>query len=175
MNIRSFLKNKVLAVSALGIGLSMVGGQSAQALTATDNLTVSADVIATCTIVAAPVNFGTYDVTAGAPNDATGTVTITCSNGSAVYVTLGQGTQPAAGSTAAAPARQMSAGGTDVLAYSLFSDAGRTTSWGGTQATGVAQTGSGAADVLTVYGRIPASQAVQSGAYTDSVLATVNY
>jgi len=175
MNIRTFLKNKVLAVSALGIGLSMVGSHSAQALTATDNLSVSADVIATCTIVASPVNFGTYDVTNATPNDNVGGVAINCSNGAAVYVTLGQGLQPAAGSTAGVPARQMSAGGTDVLAYSLFQDAGRTTAWGGTQATGVASVGTGSAVSLSVYGRIPASQAVQSGAYTDSVLATVNY
>ncbi|MFI5309274.1 MAG: spore coat protein U domain-containing protein [Polyangiales bacterium] len=39
----------------------------------------------------------------------------------------------------------------------------------------MAQTGNGAAQALTVYGRIPAGQGVASGAYTDSVLATVNY
>jgi len=171
---RSFVK-KLALVTALGLTMTALNGERASALTATDNLAVSATVIATCTIVAAPVNFGTYDVTAVTPTDATGTVTITCSNGAAVYVTLGQGSNPGAGSTDPAPARQMSAGGTDRIGYGLFSDAGHTTTWGNTQATGLTATGNGAAQALSVFGRIPAGQGVASGAYTDSVLATVNY
>jgi spore coat protein U-like protein len=171
---RSFMK-KLATVSVLGLAFSLLGDKPAAALTATDNLAVSATVTSSCTIVAAPVNFGTYDVASGTANDASGSVTITCTNGAPVYVTLGQGSNAGAGSTDAAPVRQMSAGGTDRLGYGLFRDAARTTAWGNTQATGSAQTGSGAAQVLTVFGRIPALQGVASGAYTDSVLATVNY
>jgi spore coat protein U-like protein len=168
-------RSKILVLSVLGVAATLVRGPEAHAATATDNLVVTADVIATCTILAAPVNFGTYDVGSAVDHDATGTVTINCSNGSAVYVMLGEGLQPNAGSLPAAPMREMSAGGTDVLTYGLFMDAGHTANWGNTQVSGMARTGTGAADAITVYGRIPAGQGVLSGTYTDTVIATVEY
>jgi spore coat protein U-like protein len=171
---RSFMK-KLATVTMLGLAITVLNDRPVQALTQTANLGVTATVIATCTIAAAPVNFGTYDVTVATPTTATGTVTVTCSNGSAVYITLGQGVNPAAGSTAALPVRQMSAGGVDRLGYNLFTVAGGPAEWGDTQASGVSFTGTGVADPHSVFGSIPAGQAVLSGAYTDSVLATVNY
>ena len=56
------------------------------------------------------------------------------------------------------------------LNYSLFSDSGRTTNWG--NATGSWVSGTGAAQVLTVYGRIPANQTALIGSYTDTVTVT---
>ncbi|MFI4909982.1 MAG: spore coat protein U domain-containing protein [Steroidobacterales bacterium] len=86
--------------------------------------------------------------------DGTGTVTVTCTNGSAVAVTLNQGTNPAGGSTDAVPARQMKDAGTDHLAYTPYQDSNRTTVWGNTVGTSVSDTGNGTAQSLTVYGAV---------------------
>jgi spore coat protein U-like protein len=166
---------KLAVAAALGLGVSMMSGESARAATDTDNLNVSATVNAACTITGGAVNFGVYDVTAAAANDAQGTISINCSTGAVVYVALGQGANADAASTDAAPVRRMSDGGTNFLGYGLYQDAARNTLWGNTAATAVNSTGTGAAVSLTVYGRIPALQAVGSGSYTDTVIATVNY
>ena len=60
---------------------------------------------------------------------------------------------PASGATVAT--RKMTSGAATVN-YTLYSDSGRTTVWGNTIGTDtVAGTGNGAAQTLTVYGRVP--------------------
>ena len=65
-----------------------------------------------------------------------------------------------------------------LLAYDLFRDAARLLPWGdgttlGARLPGV---GTGSAQNLTVYGRIPAAQAsAGAGDYGDSVIVTVEY
>ncbi len=173
-NVRSY--TKILFLAALGMGFSLLNGQSAQALQSSFNLDVTANVVNSCTIATSAVAFLTnYDVASATPNTGSGTVTINCTNGAPVYVTLGEGAQPATGSSATVPLRQMSAGGTDRLGYFLYQDSGFSSVWANTQATGVTRVGTGANDALTVYGRIPTGQPVASGAYADGVLATVNY
>lgn len=103
----------------------------------------------------------------------TGTVTVTCTSGSAGVITLGQGVNADVGSDAA-PVRRMLAG-TDYLSYSLYSDTGRTSVWGNTEVTGVARTGTGAADAVTVYGSVAPGQNVPAGSYSDTVVATVTF
>jgi spore coat protein U-like protein len=166
---------KLLIVPALGLGISMMSGDTADAAVLSSALNVTATVNAACTISTLPIAFLVYDVTAAAPTDATGTVTVNCSSGAPVYVTLDEGGHAGVGSTAAAPVRNMDAGTLTPLAYGLFQDASHGTVWGGTAGTAVATTGTGADQALTVYGRIPAGQAVASGAYADAVQATVNY
>jgi spore coat protein U-like protein len=67
--------------------------------------------------------------------------------------------------------------GGSTLDYSMYTTAGRTTVWGdGTLSTSTqAGTGNGAAQALTVFGRIPVGQYVTAGAYADTVTATVTY
>ena len=164
---------------AAGTAVLAIGAvSSTDAATATSNLAVTASVTANCTIATAPVAFGAYDpVSANATTalNGTGTVSVTCTNGATTTVTLGQGSNPAGGSTAAAPARQLKDGGTDLLTYSLFSDPGRTTVWGDTAGTGVAHTGTGTLTALTVYGAVDAGQNVPAGNYSDTVVATITF
>lgn len=164
---------------AAGTAVLAVGAvSSTDAATATSNLAVTASVTANCTIATAPVAFGAYDpVSANATTalNGTGTVNVTCTNGATTTVTLGQGSNPAGGSTAAAPARQLKDGGTDLLTYSLYSDPGRTTVWGDTAGTGVAHTGTGTLTALTVYGAVGAGQNVPAGNYSDTVVATITF
>lgn len=173
---------KRLNVRLLGLtattALFLAASSASQAGTATSNLSVTATVSANCTISTAPVAFGAYDpIVANATTalNGTGTVTVTCTTGSAATITLGQGTNPATGSTDAAPLRQMKDSATDVLAYSLFQDTGRTTVWGNTAGTGVAETGTGTVQNVTVYGAVPAGQNVPAASYSDTVVATVTF
>lgn len=160
--------------SALMIGSAFIGANS-YAGTATGTMAVSASIAANCTISASTLAFGSYDpiVTHKTTNlDNSATVTTTCTTGSSPTITLNEGTNPGSGSTATAPLRQL-ASGADRLAYSIFSDSGRTTTWSD---TGVATpTASGTAQTNTVYGRIDGGQNKPTGSYTDTVVATVTF
>jgi len=164
-----------LAVGGLGLGISSFAAID------TDNLAVSATVTATCTISTAAVAFGAYDPTAVAALDATGTVTVLCTNGTPGYITLGQGSNADAASTDAVPVRQMVGGAAaaGLLGYFLYTENTHTTVWGNTGTTGLSHAGDGTSTALTVYGQIPAAQNVIAGSggtgYVDTVVATVTF
>jgi spore coat protein U-like protein len=171
------LSARMLTITAAA-GLALGASSGSQAGSANSNLLVSATVSANCAITTAPVAFGAYDpVTANATTalTTTGTVTVTCTQGSTGTITLSQGANPGGGSTDIAPARQLKDAGTDVLAYSLSQDSGHTTVWGNTAGTGVASLGTGTTTALTVYGSVAAGQNVPAGSYTDTVVALVTF
>lgn len=169
----SFTFSKTVIASLLA-----VCSFSVNAGTDTSNLSATASVAANCTISTSPVAFGAYDpiVTNSATAlDGTGTVTVTCTSGSTGTVTLGQGANVDTGSSDTAPLRRMLANTSDHLSYNLYSDSGRTTVWGNTGVTGVARTGTGTSDAVTVYGSVTAGQNVPAGNYSDTVVATVTF
>ncbi len=151
----------VLATPAAGI-----------AATATTTFQVTATVLSVCTVSATNLAFGNYDASSGTPNDASSTVTTTCSNTTAYTVALNAGT----GTGATVALRKMT-NGANTLNYSMYTTAGRTTVWGDGTLSTVTQagTGNGSGQALTVFGRIPTSQYVTAGSYTDTVTATVTY
>ena len=59
--------------------------------------------------------------------------------------------------------------------YFLYSDSTRTTNWGNTSGTWVSATGTGVAQVMTVYGRIPANESALIGNYSDTVTVTITF
>lgn len=144
------------------------------AASATANLNVSASVAAVCTITTSPVAFGAYDpVVANAATDltASGAVNVACTKGAASTIDLGNGGNFLGGT------RRMGSG-TDFLNYGLYKDAALTQVWGtgltgGTTASYTSA--SRAVSAITVYGRVPQAQDVTVGAYSDVVLATINY
>jgi len=159
-----------------GFGLAgclLFAGTPALGATTTTNLSVTATVTANCSVSSSPVAFGSVDVLSGTNYDATGNVSVTCTNGTAWSAAAGLG----AGTGATFASRKMAAGA-NLLNYSLYTNAGRTTVWGdgsGGTAT-VSNTGTGSAQSFTVYGRVPLGQtAAQAGAYSDTVLVTVTY
>ena len=155
----------LLSLSALSV--------PAQADTATTNLSVTATVTPNCTVSTTPVAFGSVDVLSGSNFDATGQVTVTCTNGTAWSAAGGLGT----GSGATFANRRM-ASGANSLNYSLYTDAARTSIWGdGSGGTAiVSNTGTGAAQNLPVYGRVPLGQSsAQVGSYADAVMVTITY
>lgn len=148
----------------------------ARGTTAVSNLNVSATVTSTCSISAGALAFGGYDPVVGAQVDGQATLSVSCTKGATATITLGQGANAAGGSTDQAPVRRMKDAGSNNLAYSLFSDASRSTVWGNTAGTGVGYTSTGsAAASIIVYGRIAAAQDLPAGSYTDTVIATVTF
>jgi spore coat protein U-like protein len=150
----------------------------APAGTATSNVDVTATVVANCTITTTQaVAFGNYDpvsANAATPKDATGTLSVTCTNGSSAAIGLSQGNNAAMGSTDAAPLRRMLSGG-NFLSYDLYRDSARTQLWGQDVTVDLEITGTGTAASQTIYGRIPAGQNKPAGAYADVVVATVTF
>jgi spore coat protein U-like protein len=140
---------------------------------------------ASCSVSAAGVSFGSYDISLATPTDAAGNVTVTCSYvppGGATNVNF-QASLSTGGSGSYSP-RQM-ASGPARLNYNLFLDAARTSIWGdglsGTSiATGLLRVGPGAGNgtrstQLPMYGRVPAQQAVPMGAYSDTIVVTLTF
>lgn len=174
---RLHIRLALVAAATAGI----LGSSGSFAAEDTENLLVSASVTATCTISTAPVAFGDYDPTSATDLEGTGTVTVLCTNGTAGYVTLGEGANADATSTPDVPVRQMAggAGGAGRMTYHLYSEATHTDVWGNTPTTGLNHVGDGTATALTVYGVVPAEQNVIAGsgatAYADTVVATVTF
>lgn len=133
--------------------------------------TVQTTVVASCSVTANPMNFGSTVPTPIATDvDASTTISATCSVNTPYYVALDAG----AGQGATTRLRRMSGqGGT--VDYTMYTDAGRSIVWGD-DSNGTSKrsaTGTGRPQTLTVYGRIPAGQSPAAGAYTDVVTVTV--
>jgi spore coat protein U-like protein len=142
---------------------------AADASTSTSSINVSATVTATCLIGSAPLAFGDYS---GRILDQAAKFTVLCTDGTPYTVSLDNGT----GAGANASVREMTGPNNQTLAYSVYSDAARTSAWGSTTgANTVSATGDGVAQSIEAYGRIPAAQSPAPGAYTDVVTVTLTY
>lgn len=160
--IRRNTKPGVVAAAILGCA------GSANAATANSSMAVSATVQAACSISANPLAFGTYSAS---QVDASTTLSVSCTNTTTYNVGLDAG-----GGTGATVANRKMINGSQTLGYGIYSDSSRSTVWGATVGTNtVAGTGTGSAQTLNVYGRIPAGQLPPPGAYTDTVTATITY
>jgi len=132
--------------------------------------TINATVPANCLVATQNIDFGSKGVlTANA--DATGQVTVTCTPSTAYTVSLNGGT------TGGTPTNRKMSKGAERVTYGLYKDAARSQPWGdaGTPGSTVAGTGNGAAQALTVYGRVPPQATPSAGVYTDTVVVTITY
>ncbi len=157
------MKKLVLAVVVAAL-IIMTG--AAFAATATNNLTVQANVQNVCTISSAPgtVDFGNYDPTSTSDNTAGQTsFGYKCTKNASfkVYITRNN---------------QMLMGGVDPLTYDLYSDAGRTTVFPATSGGATAQTSpDNGQKTMNIYGKIPNSQNVIAGMHTETDVITIEY
>jgi spore coat protein U-like protein len=163
-----------LAVAAATAILLSSGTTPAAAATATANLAVTANVTNNCTITTAPVAFGAYDpvvANAATPLDSTGTVTVACTKGAGATVGLDLGTN------ASGAVRRLKDAGANYLTYELYQDAGRSAIWGnaGGSLYSAGAAPSKAPRSFTVYGRVAAGQDIPAAAYSDTIVATVNF
>lgn len=121
--------------------------------------------------------FGAYDgVVANASTalDAMATVISSCTSGAAALITMNAGNSAGSGSDDV-PVRRMTSEAGDYLVYQVYSDDSRKTVWGNAVPTGVALTGTGLPQTLTVYGSIPSAQMVPEGDYSDQIVVTITY
>ena len=157
---------------ALCLALAALSGSQADAATATGPLAITAAVTGTCSVGASVLGFSSASsATILAGNiDNTGTILVTCTSGSGYTVNLDAGL----GTGATVAVRKM-ASGTNLLNYSIYTTAARTTVWCDDAPGSVTGTGTGAAQTLSAYGRIFSGQVAIAGSYTDTVNVTITY
>jgi spore coat protein U-like protein len=163
----SFLRLPRLAAAGV---LALSAAAPAYAGTATSTLDVSATVTANCAVTTSPLDFGSIDITNGTNHDGTGSISVTCTNGTAWSAAADAG----GGTGATVAARQM-ASGANLLTYSLYSDSGHSSVWGDTTGQTIDSTGNGVVQTSTIYGRVPSGQTAPAGSYADTVNVTVTY
>jgi spore coat protein U-like protein len=131
--------------------------------------TVSASVLSNCNIAATNINFGSQGVLA-ANIDMTGSLSVTCTAGTAYNIGLDDGHQ-----NAGPTGRAMSLGANKV-GYGLYQNSARSLVWGSSiPSNTVGGTGTGSAQPLTVYARVPPQATPPAGVYTDVIVVTVTY
>ncbi|WP_250537024.1 spore coat U domain-containing protein [Caballeronia sp. AZ10_KS36] len=162
---------------AVALGVSLALGTAAPVAYAaspkTTTFTVSLTIQADCSITANSLNFGTTGLITSNIDQAT-TMSVTCSSGTAYNVGLDGGS--VSGSTVAT--RLLGGTGTPVptVNFALYRDSARTQNWGQTVGTDtLSNTGSGSAQTLTVYGRVPPQNAPAAGAYSSTITTTVTF
>jgi spore coat protein U-like protein len=129
---------------------------------------VQATVQNECDVTADPLNFGSHGVLS-ANVDATADLQVTCTLGTNYTISLGNGQNGISELT-----RKM-ANGASMIAYGLYSDPGRNTVFGSQLGSTLGGTGTGFADTVTVYGRVPPQVTPEAGAYSDTVVVNVTY
>ena len=150
------------------------------------NLTVSAEITASCTISTTDLSFGAYDaIVANASQDLTETSTIstTCTAGTGGVITMGggdhvsfsRGRGPGSGNIR----RMANEGSTSYLRYEIYADASHTIVWNYSQiamSSVASVTGTGTSQDMTVYGKVFKNQQdAAAGSYTDTVTIAVSY
>lgn len=163
------MKFRISALSAL---LGLLPLSSAFAATATAQFNVQIQINSECIVTSATdLNFGPHGVLA-ASVDSTSTIGVQCTSGTGYTVGLNAG----GGAGATVAARRMTGPSAQTVQYTLYRDGARTQLWGNTAGTDtVAGTGNGAAQTLTVFGRVPAQTTPGAGAYADIITVTVTY
>jgi spore coat protein U domain-containing protein, fimbrial subunit CupE1/2/3/6 len=132
--------------------------------------TVTATGATICSVSGATLNFGSVGVLRSAV-DATGFVTVTCTNSLPYTIALDGGL-----SGATNPTQRMMSQSSQRITYGLYQDSLRAQPWGDSAGSNTAAgTGSGLAQTLTVYGRVPVQTTPSPGTYSDTVVVTISY
>lgn len=139
-----------------------------------------AHAIASCSVSATSVSFGTYNPLSASHTNSTGTVTVSCSLIGILSLLVSYNINLSKGGSATFNPRRMTSGA-NTLNYNLYTNSTRTTIWGD-NTSGTSRISDGYLLGLgttvrnyTVYGRVPALQNVAAGAYADTITVTVNY
>jgi len=136
--------------------------------------TASATVPSNCrAYTTTDLDFGSIPGVITSNSDQTSTIGMTCTGRTAWQVGLNNG------NNASGSIRRMRLGATgNYVAYELYNNPARSsaTRWGNTLTTDtVPGSGTGVAQSLTVYGRVPAPQSAAAGSYSDIITVTINY
>ncbi|WP_244814067.1 spore coat U domain-containing protein [Caballeronia sp. Lep1P3] len=158
--------------AAAVMAAAIVVSPSSFAGSKTASFQVSLTIQNDCQISANPLSFGTTGVLANNIDQSTN-LSVTCTTGTPYTVALDAGT--VSGSTIA-QRKMANTAATGQVQYNLYLDAARTQVWGNTIGTNTASgTGNGAAQTLTVYGRVPTQATPVADNYLSTVTATVAF
>ena len=163
---------KLAITLALPLG-GAVFASAAVAATAVAVVPVTAIVVDSCAVVATPLAFGDYNGISGGMLDTVAMVSPICTVGTVYAVALDAGQ----GAAATLTSRKLTGPDGAALNYGIYTDATRITVWGnGAGGTGWrVSSGTGLAQPVMMYGRVPAAQAAMVGSYTDTVTVTLTY
>jgi spore coat protein U-like protein len=132
--------------------------------------TVTATNTTNCSVSASTLNFGSAGVLRAAL-DGTSSITVTCTSAAPYTVALNGGL-----SGATNPTQRKLSQASATITYGLYQDFARAVPWGDSVGVNtMAGTGSGLAQTLTVYGRVPAQNTPSPGTYSDTVVLTISY
>ncbi|WP_414492493.1 spore coat U domain-containing protein [Stenotrophomonas maltophilia] len=169
--------NEVLLGTATVPATCNGGATGTNSASAAFSFTATANVLPQCgSYVTTNMNFGNVTGSIPANIDQTATLTLTCLKNTAYQVSLNNGqNNPTATST-----RRMATtigASTYYLTYELYRDSTRTQRWGNTLTVDTASgTGTGSAQQLTIYGRVPpVTGQPPAGIYNDVVQVTITY
>ena len=139
---------------------------------------VTGTVVANASVSATALNFGSASTLPSNLNS-TATVTVQATNTTPYSIGLNNG------ANASGSQRRVRLGATaNFLNYNLYTNSGRTQAWTTTTLAGscsggaghcVLGTGTGSAQNVTVYGRVPPQSITAAGAFTDTVVVTVTF
>jgi len=140
------------------------------------SMQVTAGIGKNCVIETTNISFGSYDpanVNATDPLDATGSVTTTCTIGTAGEVLINYGANVAVDTE---DRRMVGTNTSGYLGYEVYSNSDRSTIWSGDAESGVDITAAGVGEEMTVYARIPGGQTdAANDSYTDTLTVLVSY
>ena len=136
-----------------------------------------------CNVASSGVAFGTYTPGQALPKDTIGNITVSCTKGAldVLPLTVTYTIDLTRGNSSSTSPRELRNGG-NTLYYNLYTDPLRSSVWANA-ASGMQVSGSvllpavsGIGSTMhSAYGRIFASQNATPGAYSDSIVMTINY
>jgi len=178
------MKRRLMALMALTTGLVLAATTEAFTQTKMASMNITATILAQCSVSTTPMDFGNLSPTLD--TSTTSTITVNCSNGVPYRIDIDAGTNYYTSSGMARYLKEgtLPADSTNTVAYRLFQEVTHNTLWGDegvtfcpactTPAIGKSGTGTGAAQIHTVFGM--ANIGVNGpGLYSDTVTVTVNY
>ena len=161
----AFTANPYMQYDDKGSASCPTGGRSTSTSTSAD-----ATVLSSCTVSATNMNFGTTGILSSIVNAAS-QLSPTCNNGLPYTIALNGGQ-----ASATDPTQRKMSKGAEQITYGLYRDSGRSQGWGSTIGTNtLAASGTGSAQAVPIYGRVPAQSTGSPGTYTDTIVATINY
>lgn len=161
------MRNIILVAAGAG----MLVATPAAAGTNSATLTVTAEVVASCEVSDATLAWTGLGVLNGTDHDTSTSMAITCTDGSDYNVTMGAGNNETGGQRS-----MLGAANGDTIPYDLYLGVPASGTVLPVSSAVAAGTGNGAAQSLTIGGRIPSSAAnVSADSYSDSVAVTITF
>lgn len=131
--------------------------------------TVTATNTASCTVSTTSLDFGTTSLL-NSNIDNAATVSVTCPTGMSYSVGLNNG------GTGSGPTNRLMLSGGEDIQYGIYQNSGRSIAWGNVIGTNtVSGVGTGSAQNLTAFGRVPPQTTPSAATYADTVIVTITY